>query len=143
MSAHTKEPWGISHDSHDGWPLVMAGGKIIANVNLESFNAGVADLIEMPAEANARRIVACVNACAGIPTDMLEAMPSGPASLLPMYARLEQQRDELVAALDRTEKCLRIAANHGCSAETLLDVANNAKGVLAKVGAGDTAKEPA
>ena len=27
----------------------------------------------LPSAANARRIVACVNACAGIPTDKLEA----------------------------------------------------------------------
>ena len=42
--------------------------------------------------ANARRIVACFNACAGIPTDMLEAMPSGPASLLPPRRRTEEGR---------------------------------------------------
>lgn len=55
-SRHTHGPWSIEHDSE--WPMVMAGGKIVANVNPESFYAGVADLIEMPAEANARLIAA-------------------------------------------------------------------------------------
>ena len=36
----------------------MASGKIVANVNPETFHAGVADLVEMPAEANARLIAA-------------------------------------------------------------------------------------
>ena len=50
-------------------------------------------------EENARRLVACWNATIGIPTEMLEAMPSGPASLLPMYDRLEKERDGLLKAL--------------------------------------------
>lgn len=54
---HTPGPWEVSHDG-DHWPLVMGGGKIVANVNPESFHCGVADLIEMPAEANARLISA-------------------------------------------------------------------------------------
>ena len=62
------------------------------------------------AEEVARRIAACVNACAGIPTEMLEAMHSGPAALLPMYARLEAQRDELLAAAEvieiNAEECM-------------------------------------
>jgi hypothetical protein len=36
----------------------MGGGKIVANVNPESFHGGVADLVEMPADANARLISA-------------------------------------------------------------------------------------
>lgn len=52
-------------------------------------------------EANARRLVACWNACNGIPVEVLEAVPSGPAGLLPMYARLQNQRDELLAALEK------------------------------------------
>lgn len=51
--------------------------------------------------ANARRLVACWNACDGIPVEMLEAMPSDPAALLPMYARLVAQRDELLKVLEQ------------------------------------------
>lgn len=48
---------------------------------------------------DACRLAACWNACDGIPLDALEAMPSGPVALLPMYARLETQRDELLKFL--------------------------------------------
>jgi hypothetical protein len=50
-------------------------------------------------ERNARRIVACVNACAGIPSEVLEAMHTGPASLRPIYERLKEERDQMAAAL--------------------------------------------
>jgi hypothetical protein len=90
MSEHTPEPW-------DGKeiPLTAAGlARTGLGIVYTNHPATAAE-----AEANARRIVACVNACEGIPTEVLEQMPSGPASLLPMYARLEQQRDKLLAAL--------------------------------------------
>ena len=48
---------------------------------------------------DARRLAVCWNACEGIQLDVLEAMPSGPAALLPMYARLEAQHDKLLQAL--------------------------------------------
>lgn len=57
VGRHTPGPWDVSHDG-DHWPLVMGGGKIVANINPESFHGGVADLVEMPAEANARLISA-------------------------------------------------------------------------------------
>lgn len=68
---HTKEPWLVHHDIDAGeWPMVMAGGKvsgvIVANVNPISFSCATAGNVEMPSAANARRIVACVNACAGM-----------------------------------------------------------------------------
>ncbi len=60
---------------------------------------------------NARRLAACWNACTGIPTDMLEAMPEGTAALLPMYAQLEAQRDTLLAALRRLESAAQCRDN--------------------------------
>ena len=52
-------------------------------------------------EANARRIVACVNACEGISTDELEEIASTGGMLGPRedVARIAKQRDELLAAL--------------------------------------------
>ena len=53
-------------------------------------------------EADARRIVACVNACAGIPTDDLEH--GDIAKALKIFAldsaTFRRQRDELLAALE-------------------------------------------
>lgn len=106
MSAqHTQGHMTVHTDGADGWPLLMIGGpagRIVANVNTESgVDTSKAPSIAfkaMPATENARRLAACWNACAGIPTDVLEAIPDGPAALLPMYAQLEAQRDALLAA---------------------------------------------
>ena len=57
-ASHTPGPWSVSNEVEDGWRMVMANGKIVANVNPESFSVGVADFLEMPAEANARLIAA-------------------------------------------------------------------------------------
>ncbi len=55
-------------------------------------------------QANARRIVACVNACAGIPTDALEKgrLSSDAFRLEESRAdKAEQDRDDLLAAARR------------------------------------------
>ncbi len=52
------------------------------------------------AKIDARRIVACVNACEGIDTDFLERTHSkGHASGIAKHMRLEKERNELLAAL--------------------------------------------
>lgn len=50
-------------------------------------------------EANARRIVACVNACSGIQTDLLEALPDFEKAGVQTINQVMLQRDELLAAL--------------------------------------------
>ena len=55
---HTKEPWCIAED------------KCYMNQIVNSNSLCIAKLIE---EADAKRIVACVNACKGITTEALEA----------------------------------------------------------------------
>lgn len=88
MSAqHTQGP--IRYDYAPGYC-----GELIA-----SDGHSVATFDDEPSPEDASRLVACWNACEGIQLDVLEAMPSGPAALLPMYARLEAQRDELLQAL--------------------------------------------
>lgn len=52
-------------------------------------------------EDEARRVVACLRVCQGISIEMLEAMPKGPASMMPMYTKLADQCGELLAALKR------------------------------------------
>lgn len=67
---HTPEPWHVtlrttifSYQSHPVCP-----------VSRDTHTPDISDKKrEAYAEANARRIVACVNACAGLPTDVLEA----------------------------------------------------------------------
>ena len=76
MSKHTPEPWKISHDdSTEEWSIVTnQQGSIIANVNEETGPelVGSAPVMrKMPGLDNARRIVACVNACTGIRTEAI------------------------------------------------------------------------
>lgn len=86
MSKHTKEPW-------NGKPL---------NVCFVEFEKlGIAVTIpqysDEEAKANARRIVACVNACKGLDTEGLER--NGLVSAVGYeLIGLTKQRDELLAA---------------------------------------------
>lgn len=52
-------------------------------------------------EANARRIVSCVNACAGVDTETLVAIANGEMNGSEIWelAKVKKQRDELLAAL--------------------------------------------
>lgn len=91
MSEHTKEPWIVAHGSEK---MVIANNRTPA----------IAQTIGDDAIANARRIVACVNTCAGISTESLEQ--GGIGSLLSLGIDeqkrgdcAEHQRDKLLAAL--------------------------------------------
>ena len=100
MTQHTPEPWATTQSIAYA-SIRDASGNLIADTCFSSCNGDV----EL-GEANARRIVACVNACEGIPTDDLED-----TKLLPMldsYGVAIQQRDDLQAQVDELLK----AANH-------------------------------
>lgn len=94
--SHTKEPWSIND-----WPqpdtsiaIGAVGTPLIARVILR-------DVSINGQKANAARIVACVNACAGIATEELEWIASTGGMLGPRedIKGLAQQRDKLLAAL--------------------------------------------
>ena len=115
MTKHTKEPWQVPHLARDDTSCNCAhifaadylGG--IAEVYVDNgkpVSDGGNDCPPLEeAKANARRIVACVNACAGISTEQLEAgeQPWQSAARhkeLRLAAKTaEAQRDELLAAL--------------------------------------------
>lgn len=90
--SHTPEPWRVSGTGH-----ICAGDKVIPYDDLK---------------ADARRIVACVNACAGIKTEALEG-----SDLIwiseSKYKSVLRQRDELLAALNQLQYAYRqIAGLH-------------------------------
>lgn len=58
------------------------------------------------AESNARRLVACWNACEGLPTDLLED-----ESIMKIDSRIRQERDELLEAVCVAEHTFRHYAN--------------------------------
>ncbi len=70
MAEHSPEPWekSLTRDgSEDSWCVHRAEDRVIvAEVEIRPDN-------EDRAESDARRIVACINACAGIPTEALES----------------------------------------------------------------------
>lgn len=90
MIEHTKEPWSVGSQ---GLVQTMDGELLVG---------GGMDL----AKRNARRIVACVNACAGISTETLEAFDrihsKGMTYLVSLAGesdRLTTQRDQLLEGL--------------------------------------------
>ena len=92
MSEHTKEPW----------EAVNRGDDYADDIDATNESGHQVTLALSVGKVNARRIVACVNACAGLSNDALDG--GWTAADLSAYAKqLEQQRDELLEAL---EKCL-------------------------------------
>ena len=65
-------------------------GKIVADVGYSGY--------ENTDATNARRLVACWNACDGVPTDALEQIDGLAKAVLP-YHQIKAQRDELLHAL--------------------------------------------
>jgi len=89
---HTPEPWSIAeHESH---PWIIE-----CNSNIEGIKGEICKIGYKP---NARRIVACINACVDIPTVDLEMCPPGGMFHLAAHAnQLVQQRDRLLDLVKR------------------------------------------
>jgi hypothetical protein len=100
MSEHAKEPWRAECDadnpSGSQWAIKDAIGFFIADCH---DNAGHDKRVSY-GEPNARRIVACVNACVGISTESLEQIKPLHIVVQDDRRALAQQRDELLAALN-------------------------------------------
>ena len=97
---YTPEPWrafnngqgvvGVSTDRSDVcWTRVEEGCWLDSNRTIDTDYE------------NASRIAACVNACAGIPTYQLTAENDNPTNLGEVIDAIRDQRDELLAALER------------------------------------------
>ena len=85
MTTHTQEPWK-QHTWHDGY-IDGEDGRTIAHAVTTH---------------DAARIVACVNACAGIPTAALpESVQMSLSSLEARQMQLVSERDELEAEIAR------------------------------------------
>lgn len=87
---HAPEPWRIGARQHS---------KVLVYFCDREPEYGFGDdqlWIDCNTEANARRIVACVNACAGIPTKYLESsgLPDCADELQAMTAQRDQAREE-------------------------------------------------
>jgi hypothetical protein len=73
---HTPEPWTAEyHETAKRWYVDSGGNPGQFQLRPTSY-MGAAEM-----DANARRIVACVNACKGIPTSVLEELAASPLFL--------------------------------------------------------------
>lgn len=93
MSEHTKEPWSINEWLQPDSSIAIGaiGTPLIARVISR-------DVSINEQKANASRIIACVNACAGIPTGMLIAAGQSAVIALRPIDEVIAERDELLAA---------------------------------------------
>jgi hypothetical protein len=105
MSGHTEEPWIISDEDSDC--ITAKSREGMAEICI--VETGFSEPFNSEQVANARRIVACVNACAGIPTDVIENF-SATGNLFAKQGKDwlsdVQQRDELLAALKGLVDCI-------------------------------------
>lgn len=98
---HTPEPWVFSHDlsNTSETSQITSGPNVLVRVAAYEFYGPSID----EANANAKRIVACVNACAGITDEQLkrltEIIDEGTAAL-DECGRLRHERDELLEQKD-------------------------------------------
>jgi hypothetical protein len=98
---HTPEPWAISSDGD-----VMVNTAPLRKIVVSGFSLSIAGRDDLAA-ANARRIVACVNACAGISTDELESK-----SLSIVLSDAINKRRELAEALLDCTNALADSVSH-------------------------------
>ncbi|MDM5117230.1 hypothetical protein [Aeromonas hydrophila] len=89
---HEREPW-------------VLGGCSGRMVTTPSGYVGDGYIADVDTKDNARRIVACVNACRGLPTDELE-QKGVVAAVGTQLLELESQRDELLAALEEGRRAI-------------------------------------
>lgn len=98
MSKYTETPWRVQHphDGKRGWEIADS--------------SGLHQVCQDITEANARRIVACVNACRGLDTDDLEktglvsAVGYQLIELEKQCAAIEAERDQLRVEVERLER---------------------------------------
>ena len=103
MSEHTLEPWKV-FKSADGTKLLGVGSAETAE-GITDYRGGIW-ASEDEGLSNARRIVACVNACQGIETDVLESRAVEPCDICGAAShnlranRAEGRADEAEALLN-------------------------------------------
>lgn len=102
MSEHTKEPWFTVETECDVIEITNADRDGVI-VPIAEVSTGYVKQVGIEQEANARRIVACVNACDGITTAALEYRVHLLKAEDDQIAELTQQRDKLLAALNLIE----------------------------------------
>lgn len=92
LAMHTAEPWAIHADEPRAIVSTAEPNMSLLTVDQDGYGM-------LYSEADARRIVAAINACAGIPTEVLECDTPTFIAMLQERHSLRLQRDDLLAAL--------------------------------------------
>lgn len=128
MTEHTKEPWKIGTPPPNGEQTIGTYDGLMVAVS--TTGAGV------NAEANARRVVACVNAMAGIDDDnvlfrcgRIGTVRKHIATQQVQIEKLTAQRDQLLAALEAIME-LHDSARRGSDVAATI---SNARAAIAAV----------
>lgn len=138
--SHTPEPWSAFNASWSETFITAPGfDHAICCLDINHATEESQEKDEEQMAANARRIVACVNAFAGSPTDAIEEISAtgrSVAQLCAMYAKAKERRDELLSALETVnESAVCFAKNeYSISADAISKVENaiaSAKGAAA------------
>lgn len=109
---HTPEPWHLPPGDLIFVSKVGGKGYVAKMMPLGAprDRKGLPTDISDEMCANARRIVACVNACRGLPTDELE-QKGLVAAVGTQLLEADQQRNELLTALEALAECYCEAGN--------------------------------
>ena len=133
MSEHTKEPWKAAHEEGDNAELWIYNSE----VGSKQYAIGVLFSLNPSAEKDASRIVACVNACAGISNEELELHNVKPvkaasdyiSSLEAQLAESQRQIAELRDALNKygkhTGECMHTPLVCDCGLDRVLKKKNH------------------
>lgn len=116
---HEREPW-------------VLGGCSGRMVTTPSGYVGDGFIADVDTKDNARRIVACVNACRGLPTDELE-QKGLVAAVGTQLLEADQLRDELLAALEEVH---RIASNSNMT-HNMMVIRDHCADAIAKAKGGE------
>ncbi|MFQ1917901.1 hypothetical protein ACK35P_10865 [Aeromonas veronii] len=111
---HTPEPWHLPPGDMIFVSKVGGKGYVAKMMPLGAprDRKGLPTDISDEMCANARRIVACVNACRGLPTDELE-QKGLVAAVGTQLLEADRQRDELLEALSEIDACFEAALIEG------------------------------
>ncbi|WP_323063509.1 hypothetical protein [Aeromonas jandaei] len=109
MKQHNNEPWSAVEVTKDEDQLIKiraSNGANIARLWIDVDDKHFSD----EQRENARRIVACVNACSGLPTDELE-QKGLVAAVGTQLLEADELRNELLTTLEALAECYCEAGN--------------------------------
>ncbi len=127
--AHTPEPWRVKED---GWTIDAEFAAHVDGIAAILFNGLQDPDCRAQAGEDARRIVACVNACEHIGTGLLEE-GGGVLAMLRRRAELQTERDALKALNAEMVKALRALVAWDDGVTGYSRPFDDARAVLAKV----------